>query len=312
MASKRHRTLRNVTFAITADSGQMEKQAMLLCKSIERYYSSPQIINFIPESSINDLNNTTKRYFEETTTVVTDEIPMRNYQTSAKLQSFVEAAKIADYNYIAMLDTDTVLLSPITIPATQADLYLKPVDVGAQYWGSSKSLSDWKKLFEWFDVPFPSQRVQSTIDKRLVLPYWNAGVVITNDDALPLRLLRMTKRLANDDLLGREEDVFLDQLSLAILSETKNVSRISELQNYPLNARLTCPKEVQLIHYRDFQNLLRIPNPNVRRKLNSLGLRINNYDCLDVSDILMNLIYSHSGRYLSYYQKVLIWKYLFK
>lgn len=312
MAGERHRTLQDVTFAITTDSGQMEKQAMLLCESIERYCSSPQIINFIPKSSFNKLTNKTKRYFDETTTVVTDDIPIRDYPISAKLQSFVEAAKVADYNHIAMLDTDTVLLSPITVPATQADLYLKPVDVGAQYWGSSESLSDWKKLYEWFDIPFPTQKVQSTIDKRPVLPYWNAGVVITKDDALPSRLLTMTQNLWHVDAIGSEEDFFLDQLALAILSETKKVSQISELQNYPLNAHLTCPNEVQLIHYRELQNLLRILNPCVRRKLNSLGLVINNYNSLDIYDMAMSLIYSHSGRCLSYYQKVLLWKYLFK
>lgn len=302
--------LREATFAITTDTGTFEWKSKLLCKSIRKRYPTSRVINFIPESSLADLSDESRRFFHENTTIVTGDLPIPGYDISAKLRSFCTAAERADGGHLVMLDTDTVLLSPLTLPSDGADLYAKPVDIGAQHWGCSESLDEWKRLYERFDVPFPTTRVQSTVDKRIILPYWNAGVVITTDDTVPRRLLDMTETILDEDLIDVDETFFFDQLALAILSETLSVTPLWESQNYPVNARLACPTETQLLHYRDRSHLVRVPNPGIRRELRSLGVDTGDIGEVNVKRTLVRLVYAHSGKYLSRERKEKLGEYL--
>lgn len=296
-------SLQEATFATTTDSGSLEKQSVLLCESLRRYYPDSRIVNFVPDSAIQDISEEARQFFETNTTVVTGEMPIPSYEPSAKLAAFSHAASVADDGYLVLLDSDVVLLSTITLPDDDAALYVKPVDKGVQYWGSSESLSDWRKLYDYFGVPFPTRRVRSTIDRRVILPYWNAGVVITDDRSIPDRLLEMTERIVTEDITDWTETIFSDQLALAVLSETTTVSRMWELQNYPMNDRLTCPRDVQVLHYREFQHLRRVLQPGIRRELRSLGFAPDRNDRINVGELLLGYLFAHSGKYLSYSQK---------
>lgn len=302
--------IRDITFAITTDTGRLAEQSRLLCKSIDTYHPDAEIINFIPESSIHDLSNRSKKYFEKNSTVVTGEIPIPEYKISAKLKSFRKAASISNRKYIIMLDSDTVLVSQLALPDNDADLYVKPVGVGAVHWGSTEAIGDWKKLYDRFDVSFPSKRIQSTVDKHVIFPYWNSAVVISCDKTVPQELMEMTEIIFREEIIERDETHFFDQLALAVLSETRNVTQLWELQNYPLYARLLCNPRAQILHYMDYSNLLRIPNPDIRSKLRSLGVRFSNINFYELLNTIKLLIPHRSGKHMSFEQKIKLWRFV--
>lgn len=298
----------DIAFAITTDTGHIEEQSRLLCRSINKYHPEAEIINFIPDSSVRELSKQSKTYFEENSTVITGDIPIPEFKISAKLKSFCKAANISNRDYIIMLDSDTVLLSQLALPDFEADLYIKPVGVGTVYWGGPEAKCDWNKLYDRFDVPFPNKRVLSTVDEKVMLPYWNSAVVISSDKSVPGELMEMTKILFREEFTERDENHFLDQLALAVLSETRDVTQLWELQNYPLYARLTCHPRVQIIHYMTYQNLLRIPNPNIRRKLRSLGVKFSDMSFYKTLNSIKLLIPHRTGMYMSYGQKINFWR----
>lgn len=296
----------SVTFAITVDSGELERQGKLLVNSIRRTYPEAHIVGFIPEDSAPDVTEESSEYFEAETTLVTGEIPIPEYPISALLKAFVEAEKRSDNQFLIAMDTDTVVVNRLQIPNDSGtDLYLRPAEVGAQYWCSAASKSDWKQLYDHFGLtePLPDEYRLASVDKRPIPPYWNSGVVVTTDHSLPAEWLEITKELLyNTDLPVSSDEFFIDQISLALASRTRSVTDLTETQNYPLGGRIRCPQDVEIIHYGDTRNLSRILEPSIRTQLTELGAPMSAppsaliRSCLDVAS-------TQSGRVLSFDQK---------
>lgn len=302
MTGSPRRSLADATYAITADTGELGRQAALLCRSLRRHCPRADVVTFVPEASWPAIDRTVRSAIERLSTVVTGEMPIPEFPQSAALAAFVRAAERADTEHVVLLDTDVAVLSPPTVPDDDADLYLKPADLGTLYWGNSRSYPDWRRLYDHFGVPFPDDRVVSTVDRCPMLPYWNAGVVVTRDRSLPSEWLSMTRETLDREITSRTETFFNDQLALAVLSETRSVSRLTERQNYPLHARVRCPRSTEVLHYDDRANLARLPDPWARDELRRAGADLD-ADAGAVVRGLLDVGLDQSGRVLSYRER---------
>jgi hypothetical protein len=294
----------DVAFAITADSGELEIQADILVRSIRENYPTAPILVFIPESSATAMSENVLKQFRSMATVVLGTIPIPEYPISALIQAFVEAEKRFESKYLVALDTDTIILDHICI-SDNADVWLRPVDVGAQYWGSKKSKDDWIDLFRRFNYHSPDQFMQLTasVDHRPIPPYWNSGVVVTTDKSLASRWLRYTGILYNEDELPvLTDDFFIDQISLALAVQENEVAQLTERENFPLGGRILVPQDVAVLHYGDHRNLIRVIQPEIRKKLSQMN-SIPKFNLLDLSHSLLDVLSTKSGLILSYEQK---------
>lgn len=294
----------NATFAITADSGELERQAVLLVRSIERHAPDANVVVFVPRASRGEVSDDALDTYRSAGSVVWGEIPISEYPISALLGAFIAAEERSETEYLVAMDTDTLLLDRLRVREA-GDVWLRPVDVGAQYWGSQDSMRDWKQLYERFGLPLPDrgEYVTAAIDGRTVPPYWNSGVTITTDRSLPERWLRYTKEMYYDDELPVSRDeFFIDQLSLSVATARNEVQELDERANYPLGGRLTVPSDVSVIHYGDRRNLARVFSQPVRRELRDSGA-IPDITSWDVLRTLLDVCSTKSGRVLDYEQK---------
>ncbi|NHX35596.1 MULTISPECIES: hypothetical protein [Halolamina] len=294
----------NATFAITADSGELERQAVLLVRSIKRYAPDANVVVFIPRASRGEVSGDALATYRSAGSVVWGEIPISEYPISALLGAFVAAEERSETEYLVAMDTDTLLLDRLRVQQG-GDVWLRPVDVGAQYWGSQDSMGDWKQLYERFGLSIPDrgEYVEAAIDGRAVPPYWNSGVTITTDRSLPERWLRYTKEMYYDDELPVSRDeFFIDQLSLSVATARNEVQELDERTNYPLGGRLSVPSNVSVIHYGDRRNLARVFSQPVRRELRESGA-IPDITSGDMLRTLLDVCSTKSGRVLDYEQK---------
>lgn len=294
----------NTTFAITADSGELAWQAERLVNSLVRNCATSDIVIFIPESAIDDLSERVYRLFESRATIVTGEIPLPEYPISAMIQAFVEAERVSETEYLVALDTDTLVLDTLTISG-DADVWARPADVGVQYWTTERAIDDWGQLCDAFDLPHPSEDEQlvSTVDRVLIPPYYNSGVVVTTDRTLPEDWLKLTEELVNrEDLPIDSSEFFTDQISLALALRNRRTETLCPSSNYPLGGKIRVPSDVEIIHYGDQRNLARALSPHVRRELRSINA-LPSPTAIDVFRSLLDVVSTQSGKVLSYSQK---------
>jgi hypothetical protein len=268
-------TFDDIAFAVTADTGKLGYRAAVLINSLREKYSSADIFNFIPKSSYTELSSDLQSLFESETTVITGEIPISEYPHSCLQKAFVEAAEQSDNKYIAALDTDTICLSKIKKPeySEEKDLFLKSIDIGQRYWGSSHSEADWRRAYSYFGkaIPkMPTHLVSDVDNTQLIAPYYQGAVVITANKEFPLIWLEMTRESVSNDIYEHDEERFHDQIALGILSQEYNVGLLSEEQNFPGYANLSCPDTVQLLHYVDGGHLYRFKDCRSLEKISTL------------------------------------------
>lgn len=256
-----------VTFA--AGQGDIGEQAVTLLRSVRRHLPDAEVYAFVPSDEHDDMSEVVLDALERDATVLTGSIPIPEYPISTKIGALRAAERETDADYVLLLDTDTVLLDSLDLPLDgEADLFLKPVDVGRQFWGRSRSEEWWRRLYERFDQPFPTRRVNSTFDDREMLPYWNAGFVLARTGTVGEEWLAVTEAIHDDIPYERHAD----QVALGIVSERYETRVLDNRYNYPLQLHLWCPSDVRVLHYHDRHELARFLSPAVSRELAVLGL----------------------------------------
>lgn len=294
----------NTTFAITADSGELERQAELLVLSIKRYAPDAELVVFVPEESKNEISGSALELFRSAGIVVWGDIPISGYPISALLGAFVAAEQRSETEYLVAMDTDTLLLDRVTVPRG-GDVCLRPVDVGAQYWGSRNASEEWKELYEHFGLAMPdfSEYTTAAVDNREIPPYWNSGVTITTDRSLPERWLEYTKEIYyNGNIPVSRNEFFVDQISLAIATRHNDVCELNERMNYPLGGRLAVPSDVSVLHYGDRRNLSRVFSRSARMELREIGA-MPDISGKDLLRSLLDVASTRSGLFLNYRRK---------
>lgn len=253
-----------ISYAISVGSDRIAEQAEYLIRSITTTSPNSDIYGYVTKQEYSKLNDTRREFLQNHIELLVGENPIPEYPIAIKISALLAALHNSQTDYVALLDTDSLLLNQINPPKIgDAELLAKPVDVANQYWASEDSTSDWRLLYDRFNKDFPNYRLKSTVDQQSILPYWNAGLVITNTKKLAEEWLDLTIELYQE----LEKQFYTDQVALSLASTGYKTANLSEKYNFPLPHRLWCPSEARLIHYHKYRYLARVLNPIVRHEI---------------------------------------------
>jgi hypothetical protein len=259
---------RSIGIVFAFGPGDLALQALYLARSIRNYTKHDEVVAFTTEEEFSRIPRKIRAELKQTCRIEVGTEPVGSFPISIKLAALDRAASILDTEYLLCLDADTLVLDEVTVPKPESELYLKPVDIGGQYYGTRDSHNEWKSLAETFGFTFPGITTRSTVDKKHIPPYWNAGMVLTKNNDFPGRWLSLMKSLHKSYDTG----YFTDQVALGLLSTEYDVSEVGEAYNYPLTHRLSVPGSVNIIHYNTFFQLARIYYPRVLSRVAQTGI----------------------------------------
>ena len=254
---------KNIGVVFAFGPGELELQAWSLIRSLRHFGDFDEILAYTTTEEIGTVSEALKTELETDCIIQSGPKPLDSYPISIKQAALSRAASILDTDYLLCLDTDILVLDGFDVPECNSDLYLKPVDIGGQYYGSEQSYTEWRSLAETFGMSFPGATTKSTVDKKPIPPYWNAGMVLTRNNDFPDKWLSLTKALFEKHNTG----YFTDQVALGLLSTEYEVCEVGEQYNYPLTHRVFVPDSISILHYNTFYQLARIYDPRIFRKI---------------------------------------------
>ncbi len=261
----------DLAFVFAAGDGQIGCQSVYLLRSIQRHHPDASVYAYVPADERGSMNDGVRQELTDEATILSGEIPIDGYPISTKIGAIAAAEDATDASHLLMLDTDTVVLDTVDIHREiDADLYLKPVDIGRQFWGRERSRERWRELYDGHEISMPDWRVESTFDGIEMLPYWNAGFVLESldDGGIGTEWLRYTRDLHGEIPYDRHAD----QVALGLVSTTRSVAVLDDRYNHPLHLRLSCPADVYVLHYHNRRELAIVREPAIREKLAAVGL----------------------------------------
>jgi hypothetical protein len=246
---------REFAFAITIGNRELSEMSDCLVKSIRRSYPEAPILAYVTDTELPELDRDTIEFFRRHTTVRTGGFPRPEYPISAKLEAMTLAADAFEFDYLAFLDSDTVLLDTFDAflaGSPKSDIYAKPVDISGK-WDTE---TQWEPIAAETGYELPKRRIVSTVDRRRIIPFYNAGVVITTSQAFPSDWLDLTMRVY--DAIENGNSVFADQIALGLLSQRYDLTELTELENYPLHLYPTLSRDAILAHYHSYAALTKV------------------------------------------------------
>ena len=259
----------DLAFVFASGSGQVGRQSRYLVRSIRRHHPAAPIYAYVPDDELPEMDEAIHSELDEEATILEGSIPIPEYPISTKIAALAAAEVAADAEYLLMLDTDVLVLDEIDLLGdANADLFLKPVDVGNQYWGRERSQDDWERLYERYELDLPEWRVRSTFDDRKMLPYWNAGFVLSGVEGFGEEWLSITEDLHGEIRYERHAD----QVALGLLSSKYPTETVDNRYNYPVHLRMRCPSDVRVLHYHNAPNLVKVRDGPILEQIRAIGL----------------------------------------
>lgn len=181
----------DIQFALIAEQGILEEQALLLCESIRRFsgrYRNSQISIISPRAgrrpsveTISRVRDMNVEYVEfDINSLVPTHGPSYKVHAAALIERQSNAASIA------FLDSDIVIISEPDLDLYDYDSAIRPVDVKGMCTSGDTDEYDpyWRNLtricdVDYDDIPF----ITTTVDQSVVKASYNGGFVITRRSA---------------------------------------------------------------------------------------------------------------------------------
>jgi len=170
---------RSISFFFVMDGVRFEASAILLAESLRNTLGNgPQIIAYVPENKIATIQRVTRRMLE----VLNVDICGFNSEQLEWTPSYPHGNKILascarrSSDLSVFLDTDIVCLGDLEFDGVTSNTSVFAVPEGVPTWGRKDE--SWSPVYEMFDLDMPKERVKLVKGRRrIVLPYFNAGVV---------------------------------------------------------------------------------------------------------------------------------------
>ena len=254
-----------LAFVACVESGSLEQKARLLVRSIRRFggaHADAPIHTFAPRVS-RGITEATRAVFAEHGVIHHDELlnaDFDEYGVGTKIFAAAHAEETIDAEFLAFVDTDTVIVSePRDLElSADVDAAVRPVEFHRwnepdddEHWRtrhrrvSSSGDGDradgyWQRMYELCGVesrPF----VETSCDRVRIRAYANSGLVAVRRDAGVLRQWKrdfLTLAAAGHRPAGGDMH-YMDQLSLAatLARVWERVAILEGRYNYPLVGR---------------------------------------------------------------------------
>ena len=172
----------------------------------------------------------------------------KNHKHSNKLR-ILEQKEIFNYEFLCLLDCDTVVLDDISDSLIYGKIGAKIAD------GKTINQSLFKKLFDLKNINFPNENFKTTNGLNTIA-YCNAGVIIIDTKLTNFieSWINNTRWLCNNiDTLGSSR-FFCEQASLSISLYQYGIEKYNELpkeMNFPSHMGLNINKKPKIVHYHD-------------------------------------------------------------
>jgi hypothetical protein len=261
----------DITYAFAIGPGILSQQARWLLQSIEANTDATEddIVSYLVLSEKEKISDETIEYFKQHSTLIEGEMPNPDYPLSAAHAALEMATKESKHEYTMLLDTDTVVLDNITLHQdSDAELLLVPEPISTNYWADTdQSLDSWRALYEQYDIAFPGLQVESTIHDQAMPPYFNSGVIISqNNTKFSEEYLRFSKKIHST---LSHHNYYSDMVSLGLISNKYHIETLPEAYNYLQKAHVSSPpNNVKILHYIKPMNLYRsLRNPTISSRL---------------------------------------------
>ena len=157
-------------------------------------------------------------------------------QSFANKIRILEAGIKEDVDFIVMLDTDLVIARDFSEFLSKQKILAKPED------SDPFTLDDWQQLFDYFQLPFPQKRFQTSCTGQETIPYFNGGVIIIpkiHASAFLKQWKFFLKKILDEQknlpLKFIENTRFFDQISfsLALIKTKLQYEALPLSMNYP-------------------------------------------------------------------------------
>ncbi|WP_128475805.1 hypothetical protein [Halorussus pelagicus] len=255
-------------FVFCVPPNEGSQQASALARSLADQYPETSIYAHVVSSERSRISDTALETINEHAEIIDGEIPIDGYPVSSKLDALVRATERTT-EPVVFLDSDIIVLNQFSEfeNGISADLSAKPVDISTQYWATEKLHEGWRSVYDAVAVEPPQEwQVQTTVDKKSILPYFNAGVVAVDSAAVARRWLEVTRIVRK---VIADETTFADQIALGVIASQSDISfrELSEISNWPLPIRQGIGKSAAAVHYHSYSHVDRVWKPTVRRRL---------------------------------------------
>jgi hypothetical protein len=253
---------RSVSYFFVMDGARFEAAAILLAQSLRDSLGLvPEIIAYAPKKSIAEIQRITRRMLEllnveirafESTQV--DWNPA--YPHGNKILASCERRST---DLSVFLDTDVVCMGEMDFGRVTSDTPLFAVPEGVPTWGG-RTDEMWRPVYDMFDMGIPDLRVKLVKGRgRIVLPYFNAGVVgfVERGNAAGQRLPDMwldTAIAIDGNPVIENKRPWLDQIALPVAAarmggDIEVMSNVYNFSTYRLRGGEDI-SHVKLLHYR--------------------------------------------------------------
>lgn len=243
--------MNSLAYTFTIGPGELSKQGLYLLNSILKNTEAGKedIFVYIVDEEKEDIEECVIEEVKEKATLIEGPLPKEHYPHSAAVGALRKTAKISNKDYLALLDTDTLVLDDIEVHAKKkGELYLTTEPLSRKYWASKeKSDKALRKLFNKFGFEYPENRtVQSSFGEEEINPYYNAGLILTKNNDFPERFLKLTQKV-HGELPGPNH--FADQISISLLSTEYNLIELEHHYN-SFQTLYPYPQEgTKVVHY---------------------------------------------------------------
>lgn len=235
--------------------GELEIKALLLAYSLKKNNYVDKSV-YIPSHLIDKLSIETERLFKVLDTEIVlfenDFIVNRNSIQKGDWMSnkFFALKKTDDKDAVLFLDSDMINLRPHSEAEHQSVFAAKPAD--------RSSKVNWPVLFAKAGINYLGRTTQTTIDKVISPPYFNAGFLEIGQSIKAPLIEKWQKYFLwlSDEKMMQSGffDVFhRDQiaLSLALVDLKIDFTELSEEFNYPARLKEQIPDSTVFAHYHD-------------------------------------------------------------
>jgi hypothetical protein len=205
------------SFIFISQSGALEFKSILLALSLREMYADDcQLIAAVPTPTHvwGSINKTTQKIFQtlkveirEICNPISDSYPIAN-----KISAFQQPT---NGDLTIFLDTDILCLKPLTRSEwkLQSDFAVRPAG-GA--WSKENESLEWEKVYALFGLQLPNERVIGSISNLAMIPYFNAGVIITKDNQiLANKWLECALKIDSQPTISNKRP-WLDQIALPV------------------------------------------------------------------------------------------------
>jgi len=248
--------LQNMKYCLVfvCQSGELEVKSLLLASSLKRYLQGDyECVAAIPQPATRwgPLSANTQTLLNKLnirTVAITNRID-DNYPIGNKVDCLgIETTAPR----LIFLDSDILCLRKCHLAHWfSAPFSAKPADLATLTY----DLRRWQRIYQLFDLPFPTERLLATVSGELMLPYFNSGVIGIQTGLGFSAVWEDCCRVIDADSAITDKRPWLDQLALPMALMKLNLPHhsLDERLNYPAHLKPLPPSSAfsspVLCHY---------------------------------------------------------------